>query len=254
MEHKRKKTSIIWSISKEEMQLLLNTKNTFVDVMRHFGLNPYNGSVKTLYRRIQEEKLDDSHIRNNKIKFTSRKATKVKKNEEVFIEKSTFSRRNLKHRIIQEKLIVYKCRDCENEGLWNNKYISLQLEHINGVNDDNRLENLCFLCPNCHSQTDTYAGKNAKKPNVIRRIDKNICECGREKCVNSNSCRSCNSKKIQHKTKIIWPSPQELQNLLWLKPTVEIAKELGVSDKAVEKFSKKYNLTKPSRGFWKKPR
>ena len=53
----------------------------------------------------------------------------------------------------------YKCQKC---GIseWLGNPLTLQLDHINGVNNDHRLTNLRFLCPNCHSQTDTYAGKN----------------------------------------------------------------------------------------------
>jgi 5-methylcytosine-specific restriction endonuclease McrA len=53
--------------------------------------------------------------------------------------------------------------DSYNVLLWNEKEISLQLEHRNGIHTDNRLENLELLCCNCHSQTSTYAGKNMKK-------------------------------------------------------------------------------------------
>jgi hypothetical protein len=47
--------------------------------------------------------------------------------------------------------------------VWNNKKLVLHIEHINGISNDNRIENLCFLCPNCHSQTDTYGGRNKSK-------------------------------------------------------------------------------------------
>jgi len=69
---------------------------------------------------------------------------------------------NIKNWIIKFKLIEYKCENCTNDGEWLNKKLCLQLDHINGDNSDNRLENLRFLCPNCHSQTETYTGKNNK--------------------------------------------------------------------------------------------
>jgi hypothetical protein len=65
----------------------------------------------------------------------------------------------LKHRLIKEKLIEYKCVSCKISE-WNNKPITLQLDHINGDCSDHRRENLQLLCPNCHSQTETWCGKN----------------------------------------------------------------------------------------------
>lgn len=53
----------------------------------------------------------------------------------------------------------YRCSICGNTGEWNSKKLVLQLDHINGIHNDNRIENLRLLCPNCHSQTDTFCGK-----------------------------------------------------------------------------------------------
>jgi len=83
-------------------------------------------------------------------------------NAEVFVENSTYARHHIKSRIIDDNLIDYHCSLCHNRGIHNGKKLSLQLDHINGICEDNRLENLRFLCPNCHSQTDTYAGKASK--------------------------------------------------------------------------------------------
>jgi hypothetical protein len=90
--------------------------------------------------------------------------------EEVFIENSKVRRGRIKELIIKENLIEYKCDGCGNCGEWMGKKIVLDLDHINGVNNDNRLENLRFLCPNCHSQTSTYKGRNVKNKNILNNF------------------------------------------------------------------------------------
>lgn len=53
---------------------------------------------------------------------------------------------------------------------WNGKEITLELEHIDGNSDNNTEENLALLCPNCHSQTDTYKGRNTGNGRHYRRL------------------------------------------------------------------------------------
>lgn len=81
---------------------------------------------------------------------------------EILFNKNKARHNTLKKRILKENLIPYKCSECTLEPVWNNKILTLQLDHINGDNTDNRLENLRFLCPNCHSQTETFCSKNFK--------------------------------------------------------------------------------------------
>lgn len=85
--------------------------------------------------------------------------------DKVFVENSTYPRHRLKERILKNNLIEYKCSCCGIGPEWNGAILVLQLEHKNGKNNDHRLDNLDFLCPNCHSQTNTYAAKNRKNPN-----------------------------------------------------------------------------------------
>jgi len=66
----------------------------------------------------------------------------------------------LKKRLVKEGILEYNCSSCGIGDEWNGKPITLQLDHINGVNNDHRLDNLRMLCPNCHSQTDTWCGRN----------------------------------------------------------------------------------------------
>lgn len=81
--------------------------------------------------------------------------------EKLFTKKGRHNRHIVRKRIIRDKLLPYKCAICGIH-VWNGKTLSLELDHINGINDDNRLENLRFLCPNCHSQTTTYGSRNSQ--------------------------------------------------------------------------------------------
>ena len=96
---------------------------------------------------------------------------KSKYSKELFIENSGARREYIKGLIIKHNLIEYICSECKLNNYWNNKVLSLQLDHINGVRNDNRLENLRFLCPNCHTQTETWCSKNKSKTINSLEID-----------------------------------------------------------------------------------
>lgn len=143
------------------------------------------------------------------------------------------SRQHLKNRIINNNLIKYKCRECGNDGKWNNKKLSLHLEHINGVNNDNRLLNLTFLCPNCHSQTETYGGKGKKKVSKIKK-----CKCGVEIFKTSEICINCNSiknRKVKNR-----PNFEELVSDIKKLGYSATGRKYGVSDNSIRKWENKY--------------
>jgi len=81
--------------------------------------------------------------------------------EETLREKLKVVKNRMSIKAILLKLghVKYECSVCGIKN-WQGKKLSLQLDHVNGVHDDNRVENLRLICPNCHSQTDTFAGKN----------------------------------------------------------------------------------------------
>lgn len=80
---------------------------------------------------------------------------------EFFVLNSKNNNQKIKNRLFESKIKEYRCEECDITE-YNNKPITLHLHHINGNKKDNRLENLQILCPNCHSQTDNYAGKDLK--------------------------------------------------------------------------------------------
>ena len=161
---------------------------------------------------------------------------------------------------------VYKCENC---GIseWQGKEISLQVHHINGNHEDNRIENLQILCPNCHTQTDTYARNNTiscggfkitKRTDEIsngeessflekdiKGIKKNIslvlpkekchCEyCGKE--IEGSGKRFCSVECSELASRKFSPTKEELENdLLELKSLCAIGRKYGVSDNSVKK-------------------
>lgn len=156
--HKRKYTR------EEFVQAWLSSK-TVGEVARKLGCNRSGGGYVVLRATALELNLSADHMIDyglntgpsyNHVKFIPL--------SHILLAHSTYTNiARLKIRLLREGLLEFKCygQDC---GIthWRGKPISLQLDHINGDNLDHRIENLRLLCPNCHSQTDTFAGKNKR--------------------------------------------------------------------------------------------
>lgn len=155
-------TNKIYELTDEQFVNILKNSTTISEVLFKLGYTIKGNSwgYSQIKQRMTDLNLDFSIFKgkNNVYKNIS---TKIIKPEALFKNNSKHNRSVLRRYIIKNEIIPYKCAIC---GLttWNNKTISLELDHINGINNDNRLENLRFLCPNCHSQTTTYGSRNQK--------------------------------------------------------------------------------------------
>jgi Zn finger protein HypA/HybF involved in hydrogenase expression len=160
----RKKRSKIWLLQEEEFLSLIKKSRSVKEALNYFGLENKGGNFRTIKQRISELNIDISHFLNNvEASNLTRKLSKDEFEQNWLIENSTRNRFHLKKYLTKFKLLDYKCHKCNNLGSWMGEQMILQLEHINGISNDNRLENLCFLCPNCHSQTLSFAGRKNKK-------------------------------------------------------------------------------------------
>ena len=113
---------------------------------------------------INGDNLDTSHFTgqgwNVGLRYKPIMNPKTYKLEDILIKDSPYrSLSKLKIRLISEGIKENRCECCNNT-MWLGKPIKLELHHINGINTDNRLENLQLLCPNCHAYTDNYRGRN----------------------------------------------------------------------------------------------
>lgn len=82
--------------------------------------------------------------------------------EELLVVGRKTNRDHLKQRLVKAGLKENRCEQC-GIAQWRGKPLSMHLHHVNGDGHDNRLENLQLLCGNCHSQTDTYGGRNGHR-------------------------------------------------------------------------------------------
>ena len=159
----------------------------------------------------------------------------------------------LKINFIKEGLKYRICELCGQDENWNGMKISLILDHINGINNDNRIDNLRIICPNCNAGLETFSGKNIKKrtnSNFYTRsdnfdIDRNkknirsigkICVCGNTIKSDSMMCVKCNN--------ISQRKVERPEHSILIKEVSEIGflatgRKYGVSDNSIRKWIKK---------------
>lgn len=150
----------IYKLSDEQFVELLKKSSTISEVLFKLGYTVKGNSwgYSQVKRRMDDLNLDYSIFKGKSAVIKTNKLNNVKK-EDILKENCKHQRTVLRRYVIKNNLIPYKCAICGCTE-WQGKTLSLELDHINGVNNDNRLENLRFLCPNCHSQTSTYGSRN----------------------------------------------------------------------------------------------
>lgn len=169
---------------------------------------------------------------------------------EVLVENSTYSRSNVKVRLYEEGLKEPRCELCGQGEIWRGKHMGMILDHINGIRNDNRLENLQIVCPNCAATLDTHCGRAKTGPPPLRNCDR----CGTMFRAKSRKqrfcCRDCGMRRVPGERRRGIPQPQrrKAERPPYEKLLVEIerygycavGRKYGVSDNAVRKWVKFY--------------
>ena len=154
-------TNKIYELTDEQFVNIIKSSTNISEVLFKLGYTVKGNSwgYSQIKKRMTDLNIDSSEFKGKSpiIQHTAKVNPK-----KLLSENSKHNRNVLRRFLIKEDLIPYKCAICGIKE-WNNKTLSLELDHINGINNDNRLENLRFLCPNCHSQTVTYGSRNQQR-------------------------------------------------------------------------------------------
>ena len=153
----------IYELTDEQFISLIKESINISEVLFKLGYTVKGNSwgYSQIRKRMEELKLSFNDFKGRSAFYDSVKKKTINPLK-LFSSNSKHARATLRRVIIIDSLLPYKCAICGIKE-WNNKTLSLELDHINGINNDNRLENLRFLCPNCHSQTTTYGSRNQQK-------------------------------------------------------------------------------------------
>lgn len=221
--------SLLSQYSKEQLQAVVKNSTNIKEALTKLGYQYTRGTTYELFKRICKQKnIDYSH-------FTGRSKDEIVRTQQnIFCKDSTAPQATLRNWYLKGKYSEYKCAIC-GISTWRNQKLTLRLDHINGDNHDDRLENLRWVCPNCDSQLETFCRGHKR---LVKKV--NVClKCGTPISNGAKLCRQC--YKID-KQKTERPDRETLKELIRTTSFLQIGKDYNVSDNAIRKWCDNYNL------------
>lgn len=221
----------------DKLKDIVKDSYSFAEVCRKLNKSKSGDGYKVLKRVIENNSIDITHFNPWKNNVFNKK-NKEKPISFYLVENSNINSSNLKEKLYKNGIKQRICEECGQGEIWRDKNISLILDHINGVSNDNRLENLRILCPNCNATLETHC-KGYK--GVLKNIEKVKDKIKTEQEKQDNFGFSILERKSQiNQRKVERPSYKQL--LLEVKENgyLGTSKKYNVSDNTIRKWLKLY--------------
>ena len=235
--------------SEEEGRRAVARSLSYSEVLRRLNMRPAGGNHRVLRRYVDEVwRIPTDHFDSSGSSIRNLHKT-AKPLGEILVKGSTYSRGKLKDRLFEVGLKQRLCEMCGQDEQWNGAQMSLILDHINGVPDDNRIGNLRIVCPNCAATLDTHCGRKNRREPVTRACKR----CGRGFTVKYRGHRYCSracgvrwdrsalrGRPIPELRKIDRPPYHQLLEEIKATSYLAVGRKYGVSDNAVRKWVRFY--------------
>lgn len=232
------------SIDKKDFELFVEKYNSVGEILQHLNLRQSGGNYKTVKTYLSKYGLFEKILQKSKIKsigplIDGNKRAAFQKADE-FIEYICTSNKDIRSNFIKKYLLKFKIKEnkCDicGSAMWNNKVLCLQIHHKDGKHSNNHIDNLQLLCPNCHSQTENFAGKKLKKsenPSIRNKCP----NCNGPKYRQSKLCIKCRQvERYNDWIKNIPVDIKTLKDLLHSFSYVKVAQMYGVTDNCIRKW------------------
>jgi transposase-like protein len=233
--------------SEEEARAAVAQSLSYAETLRMLGLCGTGGNWRTLRIWIERWDIETEHFdpRAAQRRGLQRRPQPL---TEILVEGSSYSRNHLKERLYREGRKARRCEACGQGEIWNGRSMGLILDHINGVRDDHRIENLRILCPNCAATLDTHCGRK----NQTELGERECLLCGRmfrPRYRRHRYCsRACGTRAPKPSRgvpnprlrRVERPPYEQLKGEIADTSWVAVGRKYGVSDNAVRKWVRQY--------------
>jgi hypothetical protein len=243
------------SYTEDEARTAIAASRSWAESLRRLGLCTTGGAWRILkkYAEIWEISTDHFDQTAGRVENLRRRQKPL---SEVLVKNSTYPRKDVKRRLLSEGLKEPRCELCGQGEIWRGRPMSIILDHINGVRDDHRLENLRMVCPNCAATLDTHCGRR----NRIERTKRRCRRCSKvfvPGCATQRYCsRPCGVRwdrsalgrtrlgsrgvPSPRSRKVERPPYEQLLDEIEATSYLAVSRKYGVSDNAVRKWVRWY--------------
>lgn len=232
--------------SREQAERAVAASLNYSETLRKLGLRPAGGNHKLLRHWVDDVwNISTDHFDPDAARHKCFKRPAVAL-DVVMVENSRYSRAHLKQRLFDEGIKERRCESCGQDEMWRGRRIALILDHINGVPDDHRLENLRVLCPNCAATLETHCGRKNGGPIQPR----DCARCGKQFFPKARKARYCSracgirwdraGKPRPDARKVNRPPHEELLREIEATNYRAVGRKYGVTDNAVRKWVRSY--------------